>query len=621
MGKKKTIIPNLLNGPEFKWVEDNALQIQGQDVSSPWREIPVSFKEFIESPNYCYHPSLSDAMYYECERLLGKDTTEIFSMQRVARELLILAGKGSGKSLMAVLVQEYLMYCVCCLNDPLGYFKLSSISYLDFVNVARSWEQGIRTYFSRLINITKNNMWFKANFDMTEGIKRISSPQGKKLGTINILSDKIEINPYHLRAMNYHSQAEKFEGNTILFFCMDEVSGHISDKEQQQADKTFKSLRSSTRILPYTGMLSSYPRLDETTDFLCKLMKKEVDNKRVLGARYATFELYPKKFYCGKTFKFIVNSKTGETRDIPIEHEKDFVVPEEGKAKILAMPVVIGERYIDFYFDETSKIVRKPTITTEESLTFSNEANGYYISKKLLKVDIKYPILMALDQGKVGSSCVLGVAHAENKKLIIDGIIQWNPTPKDGSDVRRIVDLQNVMDIVLKFRDYTNISKIRFDAWNTEVLRKNLESSGVNVETDGADSSSYANMRRVLQSGMIEFTDQEETLELVGQIKLLTPRGDTRKPEPMAGKQDLADVLAILCDIFVEETDIKEEDWIVGVTLNRGGSGSQMEDLVNSRQLENLVGLTSYIERGLNNPQKKKSSREDDNNFPTGVLI
>lgn len=604
---------------EFEIAADNYIaNMQGKKNKFPWREEPVKFKEFVESAYFCNHPSLSDNMYFEAERLLGKDPTKIFTFDRIAQELLILAGKGSGKSLMGILIEIYLMYCACCLREPLGYFNLSVTDYIDFINVARSWEQGITTYFSRLRNKVKEMLWFKEYFDLIEGGKVLSSASKKKLGEISILTDRVEISPQHLRAINYHSQVEKFEGSSVLYFFMDEVSGHISEKEQRQADKTYKSLRSSTRELPYVAILASYPRLDEENDFLCKMQKQEVDGKRVLGARYATFELKPARFYSGKTFEFVVNTKTGATRQIPIEYEKDFKVPEEGKAKILAMPIAIGERYVDFYFDETSKIAREPNIVVEERLEWSEDAGGYYIIKEIKSVNIKRPVVIGLDQGKVGSACALTIGHQEEKRAVIDGIVCWDPTPREGTDVRRIVDLQNVMDFILRLSDYVTIEKVRFDHWNTAVLERALQQQGIKTIAKGADVKSYANMRMELQAGIVEFTIQQETNELISQIKLLTPRGDERKPLVMAGKQDIVDSFALVCDELYEEGAISDEDMPVGVVIQRG-SPRAMSELVETRQVENLLGLKTLVDNKLGVPKRKPKDEDDD--FPYGVII
>jgi hypothetical protein len=585
---------------------------------SPWWTIPIKFKEFVESSAYCKHPSLSENMYSEAYRLLGKDPSKIFSSERIARELMLLCGKGGGKSLMGILIEEYLMYCVCCLREPLGFFNLSITDYIDFINTARSYEQGLNTYFSRLRNKFKETLWFREYFDIIESGKVISTALKEKRGEITVLTDKVEINPQHLRAMNYHSQAEKFEGSTILFFFMDEVSGHISEAEQKQADKTFKSLRSSTRELPYVGMLASYPRLDADNDFLCKLQKQEVDGKRVLGAHYATFELKPKRFYCGKTFEIVINTKTGEKRKIPIEYEKDFKVPEEGKAKILAIPVAIGERFVDFYFDETAKIVREPAIIVEERLEWSEAANGYYIIKEIKKTNLQHPVILTLDQGMVGSACSLIVAHSEDKKVVTDGIILWDPTPRGGTDVRRIVDLQNVMDIILQLKERVSILKVRFDHWNTAVLERNLISQGIQVVAKGADIKAYSNMRVMLQAGMAVFVNQPETLELISQVKMLTPRGEDRKPLVMAGKQDLVDTFALICDEFYEENALTEADFPVGVVLNRGYA--PMDELVQTRQAENLLGLRTLIENQTT-PKNRRTPSDGDDNAPIGVVI
>jgi len=166
----------------------------------------------------------------------------------------------SGKGTCSSLVSLYVVYVLLCMNDCHGYFNVAREDPLSIVNVATSGSQAQR-FFERFVNRLQSNVWFR-NFRMIKQGKCISEGSKYSMEEIVITGATVEF-PQGIQVNSLHSQQEKWEGLTVIMFVADEMSGFVSDKGQYNADAIYRSLRTSTRELPYIGIITSFPRLDE----------------------------------------------------------------------------------------------------------------------------------------------------------------------------------------------------------------------------------------------------------------------------------------------------------------------------------------------------------------------
>lgn len=547
-----------------------------KNSGSIWKHKLVTFEEFVESDRYCGHPKLSKAQYEVIYKLLGDDPEKIFTHERKKKVLILLVGKGGGKGTVSSLCMLYGAYILLSMKDCHSYFGFAKADPFSIVNVAMNDKQAQR-FFVRFKNRLLENKWFRKYKLLEEG-KYIPGTGTEYDEEINIKSSMIEMTKA-LQVLSLHSQQSKWEDVTIIMFVADEMSGFVSEKQQYNAAQIWDALRTSTRELPYIGIVTSFPRLSEDEDFTYRKYKEAIENpdSELIGALYPTFEFKPSRFYCGKTFKFVVDERTGETIDVPIELKEYAKDPEVFKARFLCIP---GAGTVGDFFQYTEHLDRisvvDPVIVTVDTV---HEIMG----KKRIKKDIlsirsdSHLRVVSIDAGEKESEATLVLARRAKSivdgrvviSVIVDGIVVWTPNLKESI----MIDENNFVEIIFKiFEAFPNCMMVRMDAWNSAFLGARLEEKGIKYEVKNADYDVYAKGRLLIYSGGLSLpnvveqaydnegniVEVDRVRQFVLQCKMLKGKG-MRKPRVQYGRQDLVDAVFQAVDVLLSD-DIDDVD-------------------------------------------------------------
>jgi len=121
---------------------------------SPFAEIPVDAKTFVEGEKYLNQPPLSEYQYtlVECMsqiykekdliRFMGEEAGKQHFKKYTKNEIIMQLGKGSGKDFSSTVGCAYLVYKLLCLKDPSRYFGKPTNDAIDIMNVAINAQQG-----------------------------------------------------------------------------------------------------------------------------------------------------------------------------------------------------------------------------------------------------------------------------------------------------------------------------------------------------------------------------------------------------------------------------------------------------------------------------------------------
>ena len=152
---------------ELKNLFSNYLSEKTSNVDEViWDEEPITFKEFICSPEHMNFPPYSDRQMDVMDFMFGDDPKKIFENEH---SLAVLAlGKGSGKDTMAVHATDYVVYVLLCCHNPLSLFKGVTADYLDILNVAYNHRQAVDIFMAKLILSIKNWKWLRNKYKLVD---------------------------------------------------------------------------------------------------------------------------------------------------------------------------------------------------------------------------------------------------------------------------------------------------------------------------------------------------------------------------------------------------------------------------------------------------------------------
>lgn len=568
-----------------------------------WDEIPVSFKEFCESPLYAGSDSPSEEAYFEVDRIIGTRPDKIFSPERKIREAIWLIGKGGGKGFVTTLLFCYMWYVVHCLRSPHKFFGVAKEDPLDFVTVALSASQSNRL-FDRIVKRIQVNRWFQTHYNLILS--------GKVLGahvpgrpSIEMSGSYMRSPSKNMRALSLHSQNESWEGLTILFAILDEFSGFKSESKQLNADAIYNTVTTSTRELPYIVIITSYQRLDEDHDATVRKYKVAMATpESMVACRYYTWQFKPRRFFPEGTFDFVLDKKSGQTEKVPLSLKKKFELnPEDCKAKYMCIGAAAEDRFVEYpeMINECT-LVTPMVKTSDYRLEKPGKPGSYYLCKRLepiterIKTGRKYVITIDGSESyadtslSMGYSEVTAIKNAQgtetNVQIIVVGVmLVWRPDP----NANLSVDLDNVMEITISLAALVgNNVKVRLDHWNSALMERQLLGRGIQAERMNASIAGYNKMKAKTYSGTLWLPDCPETQMFAKEFKALG-KPKTGKPRVIYGKQDIVDTVAQLCDMLYDDA-LSEEGAVVGISL---GNIMTRRTMIQSQQegIEKMLSL------------------------------
>ena len=471
-----------------------------------WDEEPVTFSEFLKSPEHMNFPSYSERQMDIMDFMFGDDPKKIFENEH---SLAILAlGKGSGKDTMAVHATNYVVYILLCCHNPLSLFKGVTADYLDILNVAYNHRQAVDVFMAKLILSVKNWKWLRNKYRLVDSGKSIKDDKKyETMDVVNIKQDTI-IFPKYIRAVAKCSQQNAAEGTNLLVWIADEFSAFSDKNNKSNAMEMFNTLRTSstTRFQNYgKGFVISFTRYKN--DPILKLIDMYKDDINTYTDIASTFEVKPRSAFMGEW-----GSWNGI--EMPVSFIADFERdPEGSKAKYLCQPPDAEDPWItETNLLEESFHDRVPMF--EFSETTRPTPSGNMIIKDVVKRNFNIPdttFTLAGDLGRTNDRSVITMFHDESTYLadgsvirhyVQDFILTWVPNKKEN----RKVDINNVEYIIKKliFEYKVPIAKLVFDHWSSNQLLDELANKGVITQQYTLKPENFTNFKNLLYTNSID---------------------------------------------------------------------------------------------------------------------
>jgi len=502
----------------------------------------LTFEQFCVSKDHM-DIVLSDRQLKAAKVMLGDDIYKIFDNKK---ELAILVwGKGSGKDLISILILCYVVYLLLNMKSPQKYFKMPESEWLDCVNTAPSAQNAATVFFEKLRQKILRWKWLFSKYAVKHSgafISQIKPDPGQQ--HVVITKDGI-IFPKLIRLLSRNSSNESAEGLNTLVYILDEASAFVDNSNNRNADKVFKSLRSSS-VSRFgnrgKGFIISYPR--ESNDFTLRMYKKYKDKPYVYSDQAAVWDVKPVHLFSKEFFTF-------EGYKIPIEFKHDFEAdPTDAKKVYMAIPPEVECGFFEF----PEKVDKCTSKATPPMVVFEDFIYKEKVCKRIVNfanIIPSYSYIITLDLGETSDTAALSLFHSEydsERKVQIfkqDLVTGWSPDRKN----KYTVSFVNVFEIIKMLSLRIPITGCWFDYWQSVTLVEQLKTAGIFADTYVLKYLDYRNLKEYIYTDRVVLQPFDKQIE---ELKKLIDFG-TRIDHPSTGSKDYADTICGAIKIFIEK--------------------------------------------------------------------
>ena len=538
---------------------------------SPFVEIPVDVKTFVEGADYLNLPPLSEIQYRitesmsqiykraDLERFLGTTAGGHHHAKYTKSELILQLGKGSGKDHVSTIGVAYVVYKLLCLKDPAKYYGKPPGDAIDIINIAINAQQARNVFFKGFKNKIERCKWFAgkyyAKMDSIEFDKSVTVYSG-------------------------HSERESHEGLNLFMSIFDEISGFGENASNTELGKTganiYKAFRGTvdSRFPDYGKVvLLSFPRYNG--DFISKKYEEAIADKEVVEREH-TFIVNPELPADAKNNSFSIEWEedhitqyrlpgvyalkrptweVNPTRDIEDFKNAFYTDPIDAKQRFLCTPTISS----DAFFRNRQKI--EDAMTIRNPLDESRRLDDAWVANPDKVYYVHADLAQRVDK------CAVAVAHVENwveievmgqytqivPRVVVDMIAWWEPS-KHGP-----VNLSDVKNWIINLRRRgINLGMVTFDRWNSFDIQQELREVGIKSETLSVAKKHYEDLAMLVYEDRIAMPHIELLLTELTELKVVNEK---KVDHPRKGAKDLSDAMtgAVFNAISRTPRDLQQE--------------------------------------------------------------
>ena len=521
---------------------------------SPFEEMPVDARTFVEGEDYLGQPPLSDVQYDIVEAmsqiyrkedlvsLLGQEAGTRYYNKYTKNEVILQLGKGSGKDFTSTVACSYIVYKLLCLKDPARYFGKPSGDAIDIINVAINAQQAKNVFFKGFKTKIEKSPWFAGKFYAK--------------------AESIEFDK-SITVYSGHSERESHEGLNLMLAVLDEISGFATEigsgnDQGKTADNIYKAFRASVDSrFPDLGKVAllSFPRFPG--DFISQRYDDVIAEKEVIT----------------KSHKFIMNPdlpEDAEGNSLEIEWDEDTILSYKYPGVFaLKRPtwVVNPTRKVDdfklaFFTDMGDAMQRFACIPTfasdaffkqrekvRDAMSIRNPLDGFRRFDETFQPDPEKVYYVHADLAQKHDKCAVAIAHVEKwvniqvlkdyeqvaPIVVVDAVAWWEPR------VEGPVNLSEVKQWIQNLRRLGfNIGMVSFDRWQSFDIQNELKQVGMRTDTVSVAKKHYEDMAMLMYEDRLVMPQIELLFEELTELKIIK---ENKVDHPRKKSKDLADAV------------------------------------------------------------------------------
>jgi len=521
---------------------------------SPFEEIPVDAKTFVEDEKYLGQPPLSDIQYdivqamsqiYRVEDLkenLGEVEGINYYKKYTKNEIILQLGKGSGKDFTSTVAVAYIVYKLLCLKDPARYFGKPSGDAIDIINIAINAQQAKNVFFKGFKTKIEKSPWFA--------------------GKYNAKMDSVEFDK-SITVYSGHSERESHEGLNLLVAVLDEISGFSTEvgtgnDQGKTADNIYKAFRGTVDSrFPDLGkvVLLSFPRYPG--DFISQKYEDVILEKEIIQ----------------RTHTYIMNDELPEDspgNTLEIMWEEDHILKYKYPGVFaLKRPTwevnptrSIEDFKLAFYTDMGDAMMRfacLPTFASDAffkqqekvraTMTLRNPVDNFRRFDPGFQPDPEKIYYVHADLAQQHDKCAVAIAHVDKwvniqvmkdynqvvPFVVVDAVAWWEPKvegPVNLSEVKQWI--QNLRRVGF------NIGLVTFDRWQSFDIQNELKAGGIRTNTLSVAKKHYEDMAMLVYEERVAIPSIEILFDELTQLKIMK---NNRVDHPRKKSKDLADAV------------------------------------------------------------------------------
>lgn len=522
----------------------------GKTWQTDFWQRPLSIEEFCLAKEHLGNVRLSDRQLKVLKEFLGDDPVMIFDKKSTRPNVCVLCwGKGSGKNMTTTILQQYMLYLLLCMRDPLDYFGFPHGESIDMINVASSAAQAQKNFFNKFTRRIKTWRWLKEHFAIVQHGRPLSSPTQNR-GTIRINEDSVQWDG-GVQCISAHSDSKGYEGYSPVFWVMDEASSwdteYVTGENGEQiavsrAHSIFDTLRTSSvsRSWKWAGLIISYPRNEDdfTLNMAQAIQRREI--KDAIADIAATWEVKPLHLWVSQeTFTHTVIRPWG-TFEIypPKDFEEEFRLhATQSELKYACVPSRTNTYFIyqNAKIHECAKDIA-PLITLKP-ITFNvplgdqgTKQNLSYIGYAVDAISEELPFAgdyyAHLDLSINSDATAMAIGHAEpfeaqimvqseegeqmtplTHRVVIDQLIEWIP------DQAHLVSTINVDDILEQLDDKFRFRYVSVDQFQSASVLEKMSRRGREAGQHNVRNADYLLLRSLIHANAIDFPNNPKLIE------------------------------------------------------------------------------------------------------------
>jgi len=548
-----------------------ARSIKVQTTGKIWRWETGDVNVFTFFREFLRRPVLSEDQKKVASAVCGDDPQQFSTKYQ---EIDAMVGIKGGKNFLFEGITPFLLYKLSSLYNWHQYFripldKILSITNSSCVNETQAKEvffRNVKAVMKNTIDPKTGDNWFEryVGVKLTEGYGDLK----KKL---------IEL-PNGLCCHSFDSTPDAPQGLLIFLGIIDEPSRANTPVKYANAKKLFDVV--SSNALASFGLYSktaifSYPE-QETNDLTVERYKASLTRKDIFGLKSPTWVFNPtitreslqRKFnddpidagckygcivpksrfgFFGPWFEKIRECANptiqNRVRAKPVLVRRAGIV--KGKPQILEFT---GLEILDIQGDDKVRMFAGDPSISGDAFILSG---GYAVPLRPEEMKIITISQENRQKFEEGESTTEDIEIKVSYRPIVDIILKWEPMKLRPVDYVGKFGVRGTINTLLKH--FPNTKKFRFDRFQSESIRQDLITKGVECEMMSFSRPQqfklYKILRGIIWNNLFECLDDEKGLVELEQLIKLGNKID----HPEHGSKDIADTWAMLVETLISE--------------------------------------------------------------------